>query len=233
MITAFYHVGGLNHWREIVSEQLRILGKARFPGTIHVHYGGPSDEQWYIQRVADSRGLSVVFLPNQPGRGESPVMEAIQRSVRDNPDINILYFHTKGAGNPNSWRHVMWRWMMNAYVLAQWENALATLVDGNYDWVGTQNFGPPLIHCAGGMWLATTSYLRTLPDFPTYYSTFLENVPHRPHWLERRHADEMWLGTGQEPRYYDLMNPNTVELSNHWSWCEHPEAQLYATQHGS
>jgi hypothetical protein len=237
MITGVYHVGGVAHWREVVSEQLRLLGKAKFPGLIHCHYGGPKEEQWFIMRVAEVHGLEITFLPNEPGREEAPAIRFTQEyAMTCDPDEHILYFHNKGCGTPNSWRHVMWRWMLNYYILVEWEKALATLQAEGLDWVGPQCFRDgDFPHGAGNFFIARSAHLRRLEPFERYYATFLEKHPTgRPHWMSRRHASEMWIGSDGELNFASLMpEPMMVELSNHQSWCAHPEAQVFATRHGS
>lgn len=234
MTTAFYHVGGHNHWREIVAEQLRCLGNAQFPHLIYVHYGGPIDEQWFIQRVVDVHNLKISFLPNQPGREECPVLEAAQQhALTAPPDERILYFHTKGITHLNDWAVVQWRWMMNAYMLTFWESAIAELINGKWDFVAPQVFGGHIPHSSGNFWWTTAKYLSRLKDFRQYYDTFLEAYGRKvPSFWSRRHAAEAWIGSGEPLRCHQLIE-FPVTMWDHSSWVRNVAAQTFATKHGS
>jgi hypothetical protein len=234
MITAFYHIGPVNHWREIVSEQLRLLAAAKFPGHTFIHYGGNEYEQGYIQRVADVRRLPVTFLPSHPGREECPCLEAIGHYV-STPDAtdHVLYFHTKGITHLNEWHVVMWRWLMNTAMLTHWEESLGTLEEGQWDFVAPKVSNDPFPHSSGNFWIADREYLRRLEPFEDYYRSFMRVYAHRLHggWSQR-HSAEAWVGSGPDVRACQV-TPFPMDMWHHNPWAANIEAQEYATRWGS
>jgi len=233
MITAFYHVGPVNHFREVVAEQLRILAAASFQGHTFIHYGGDIHEQGFIQRVADVNALPVTFLEGHPGREECPCLEAIHEyAQRCDPEENILYAHTKSITHPN-WHTTMWRWMMNAYILDGWQEAEKTLIEGNWDFVAPKVSNDPFPHSSGNFWIAKASYVRGLQPFQDYYKTFMKVYASRLHggWSQR-HAAEAWIGSGPDVRALQL-TAYPFDMWHHGPWVENIEAQTFATRHGS
>lgn len=234
MITAFYHIGPVNHWREIVSEQLRLLSTAAFPGHLYIHFGGNIYEQGYIQRVADAHTLPTTFLPNQPGREECPCLEAIHDYTQTpNATKYILYFHTKGITHLNEWHVVLWRWLMNAAMLTHWRASLDILIEGQWDFVAPKVSNNPFPHSSGNFWIAKTNYVRRLARFQDYYNSFMEVYAHRLHggW-SLRHSAEAWIGSGQDLRACQV-SPYPMEMWHYQTWVDNVDAQVYATKHGS
>lgn len=143
---------------------------------------------------------------------ETDTMCAIKNFAATNEDYKILYFHMKGIksqispawpANPNGGKEYVtnWRRMMESYVVRKWELCVKLL--DNYDSVGCNYAAAPRPHWSGGMWWATSDYIKTLDN------ALLET--------ESRWDREFWIGSGDlymaQRRYgVDKIFPNTSDV---------------------
>jgi hypothetical protein len=127
-------------------------------------------------------------------------------------DSNVLFLHGKGVTwstedrrNTEMAKNVRnWTKYMEHFVIERWRDCIDLL--GEYDCVGTEwaneavfsngshTFKIP--HYAGGMWWATSDYIKTLnPNFVT------NNM------VIGRFASELWIGTNN-PKHYNFWSSN-------------------------
>jgi hypothetical protein len=178
--TAVYHVATLNHWREVVAEQLRTLLRNVEIASLFVTIGADST------KTADSCAAMIATSIQSSGRGvalrtwarwldefEHPAMDLID-SIAKHDDAPILYFHTKGVGHspPNPFAE-KWRWYLNTFI-AQADTWAAMLREQDYDACGPLKLFDPqhgYTYFAGNFWMAKAEYIRRLPS----YSEFARN----------------------------------------------------------
>lgn len=158
---AFYHVYADGAWQEPIAEYLEALRASEFPGTLHVGLVGTPE-----QRAAALDALGDVHVAAEADSGfEQVTLAPLYEYAQEHEDV-ILYSHTKGASDPAPWK-IAWRHSMTEHVIARWENALRGIEAGadlaGAHWIDDGT--PP--HFSGNYWMASASYLRTLPPCPT------------------------------------------------------------------
>jgi hypothetical protein len=167
MTHAFYHVWLVNHWRDLVAEQLgrfRACGLGELcPLTIGAI--GSSEDVGELACMLSGLQAMVVNLGPDGDQFEYPTLELLRAYCRQNDDP-VLYFHSKGVSIkdcPSKGKH---RKDMEAFVLDRWRDCVAALGAG-FDVAGVRfrlKRGP-LDYFAGNFWWARADYIRTLPDF--------------------------------------------------------------------
>ena len=223
MILGVYHIAAVNHWHEIVNEQLSLLAKAQFPGPIHCTFTGLEEEWGYVHHVAQRFGLDCRLAQlTKFADCEFPAMRLVEGLARDAEDI-ILYFHTKGVTRPNEWPHLMWRLFMNAHCLTGWQRmheALARSAEhdcagaGWIEWWGTNAF-------AGNFWMAKAEYIRSLMPFDEYRVAYGGTRWAAEHWINSR-------GTARPLNF----GPLESCFHAHGYWTSHPDLCELAYRHG-
>jgi hypothetical protein len=127
-------------------------------------------------------------------------------------DSNVLFLHGKGVTwsteetkNTEMARNVRnWKKYLEYFTIERWRECVDLLE--TYDCVGTEWVDEAVFsqgkhkykipHYAGGIWWATSDYIKTLnPNFIT------NNM------ILSRFASELWIGTNN-PKYYNFWNSN-------------------------
>jgi hypothetical protein len=193
---AFYHVAGIGHWREIVTEQLSLLAKAKFKGVINVGFLGLQYEDGFIENVASCLGLNVNvrWFGDNLQMFEIPTQRWMQETCHSlDSETPILYFHTKGVSR-NSWMDTMWRWLMNAYCLTKWDEMVSSLEIHNCAGVSLIGNYFPSSTFPGNFWWTTAGFVSHLTQVDEYQSQFVECISrNNPFSLQKRHSAETWI----------------------------------------
>lgn len=230
----YYHVAGLNHWREIVLEQLRLLRGCPYPITIG--WTGSQSDAGFLWHAAVANDLKFNIVPDLGAHNfEFPTLEILQRACRDETVDEVLYFHSKGASRLNDWTATMWRCFMNAYILTGINQAFDALED--HAWAApvlSEGLGHGLIHSCGNFWTARADHIRSLPDITEFRNGWaaFKDRSGQPSWAEPRHAAEIWIST-RPVHIKQLHQGGDCNISNTQWWCEHPEFQQLAINKGS
>ncbi len=191
-VAAFYHCFLDNDvWPGMLAEYQQAL--RGFDREVVVGAAGaPAGQRELRQRLSGEDGTTVVTVAPASERG---TMELVRAWALTYPEDAILYAHTKGASQPTDFND-RWRRSMQHHVVEGWENCRSILEEG-YDAVGCHWLHPdvfgektmgPTPFFGGNYWLASCSYLRTLPPVPS----------------EDRWGSERWIGMGN-PRVFDLL----------------------------
>ena len=226
-MTIFYHIAVMHHWREIVTEQFRVL--ARFGVTdLRVGFSGHVNEWWFAHRVAARFGLAPTLLLSGSGNHnfEFPTLERLQGYCAANPDARVGYLHTKGASKPGDWTATMWRWFMQAHLF---QPEAAALLE-QADWVAPVASAAPLLHPCGNFWFAKASHINRLANLQDFRRAFVLNFGYAiPKWWGERHAAEMWLGSvaGEVAQVSPGCN-----ISSRDFWVTNPAIQEFVTLNG-
>ena len=189
----------MGHWREVLTEQLSLLAKAKFPGTVHIGFLGDEYEDGFIYHVAHTLGLSIEVrhFGSNLQEFEIPTQRWMQQKCASlDPETPVLYFHTKGVSNP-SWISTMWRWLMNAWCLTKWERMVQSLSMGhNCAGVSWSRGGFPAPYFPGNFWWTTAGFVNQLTPIDDYVIQFVDCITHcNPHSLGYRHAAEVWVNS--------------------------------------
>jgi hypothetical protein len=132
-------------------------------------------------------------------RAENLTIIEIEKFVKDHPDWNVLYFHSKGATHTDvaylkqveGWRNCMMR-----HCVTNWTQCVQDLQ--SHDSVGchymvgmgtdkSQNIW------AGNFWWATSNFLRTVPSMFERERIKESGIAA----LESRYESEVWIGNGK------------------------------------
>ena len=175
---AVYHVAALNHWQDVVREQIPILlGNATLKGLV-MTVATSSDEQARVARaivknlIGQCRRTVRFQLLTCPLQGfEHPALDILDQVAAKEADP-VLYFHAKAVSySPPNEFHERWRRYLNEFVgeADRWADFLAT---STFDTCGRllladhQNQG--FRYFAGNFWMAKASYLRQLPGYQSW-----------------------------------------------------------------
>ncbi len=213
----FYHVACLNHWRQVVAEQMNLLslyGLNSQPVRVGI-LGTDEDCQTFRQIVAEN-GVAVEIVAHEPDlrRFELPTRLALERWARRAPDDSALfYFHSKGVGGaPIDPLRESWRRLMNRYLIPRWRDLLREL--NEFDLIGVNwhgkdpDSGDPQRdywkghpHFSGNFWWARADWIKRLPPLQEYYDnpTFPRYSPEA-----QRVGCEFWIGSAENPRVKSL-----------------------------
>lgn len=219
----FYHVAVLNHWKEVVDEQLDALqttGLQRCP--MWVGLAGADEESlaWLVRRL---RPFNVVEMSvhRHLDAYERPTMRMLERRAKEvKEETPILYFHTKGLKDGKNTHKERWRYLMMREVVLKYRQCLGHLLDGadavGVDWRAMVGRGGTISHFSGNFWWARSSYVAQLESLDAYY----EKPRYPANWSEgKRLGCEFWISSGpREPRVVslvcenvDLVKPSEVE----------------------
>ena len=213
-VTGFYHICTINHWRDVVKEQVSVMRRS-----------GLYDfcDRIVVGKVGEE---SLAPLPQKFVLGyessdiqeyEFPTLKMLHQHCQTKPGV-VFYVHTKGVRYKQEWecfRPVCeWRWAMNFFNLGRWRRCWKGLHKRDvcgilWRWSGRGFPGNDFPedfdldnakHFAGNFWWARNDYIRRLP-VPDYQS---------------RGMGEFWIGL-KNPRVqgFNLMlqGPGVENLS--------------------
>ena len=195
MITGYYHICGMNHWREVVMEQMRVLSRV-FKGPLKI---GLIAEQWedgYVHQVMEAFGMQYELIHYRPGLAqyEFPTLAALERDCRQGLDGRVFYLHTKAVSKPADWKWQQWRWLMNMTMVSQLSADLGALPSApdlmGANWVDVH---PGYPYMEGNFWCASADYIRRLPGLAEFRQTMSRDRS-APQWGGERYAAELWIG---------------------------------------
>lgn len=224
MTRLFYHVCTINHWRDVVLEQLAAVKAGGYPGPVFYRFTGTADERHFMWHAQEATGVKLVHLGDcHVNQYEFPTLGHMDRWARENDGV-VGYFHTKAVSHPNSWHSMLWRKAMNRACLRDWE-ARVNEISGGADVAGLAHVNWNGAHMmAGNCYWQSCASIRQLPTMRDYRAAW---NPERVPWDKSgRHAAEFWHGS----------RPGTVfaEARQGWNpgdsnwWAQHPEAQQWA-----
>lgn len=241
-IHAFYNIACMGHWREVVLEQFRVLSRAGFKETLNITFLGCMKDFEFVREMAFFLDINIELIHQECNlmQFEFPSIRAIQavaRSRKGQEPEAVVHFHTKGVSRPGDPGIHWWRWIMNAYVLNRWKDAIEHLQD--HDAAGVAWNSSPSPHFCGNFWWARTDWLAKLDDIDEYRD-------HRYHgWVDRRgggfarrFAVELWLSQNVEddakPRIMSYVNRDISAWDANW-WDSHEgrDFKIIAYEEGS
>ncbi len=188
-IYGFMHVAMLNHWHEVVEEQLlkwRASGLRDRTQRLFVGLLGPRPHEFDF--VDDK--LEIVYRSPRIEEAEFPTLEFLQQFCNRN-ECRAFYIHTKGvfqvSPNTRDWRH-----LMEHFVILRHADCIRSL--DSHDICGVNwNTGSVPHHFSGNFWWARSSYIRQLPLLDSF------RHPTAGRGIDRQ-ACERWIGMHPAPR---------------------------------
>lgn len=240
-VNAFYNIACMNHWREVVHEQFRVLSRANFRHTLNITFLGSMSDYGFVEEAAFHFDIPInlMFQECNLMQFEFPNIRAIQalsRSLVGKEPEAVLHFHSKGVSKPGSPGVHWWRWIMNAYVLNRWQQCVEDLRD--HDACGVAWNSSPSHHFCGNFWWSRTDWLAKLDDIDEYrdhrYSGWGD---HRGGAYSKRFAVELWISQNvtdkTAPRIRSYINKDISAWDAEW-WNSHDgrEHKLTALEEG-
>lgn len=197
-IFGFMHIATLNHWREVVAEQLlKLRSSGLWDRTNRIFVGVLGNEAHQLD-FADEK-IQVIYRGKNIAEAEFPTLEHLQQFCGEKECL-VYYIHTKGVFRVSDMTRD-WRHLMEHFVIQRFEDCLEKLTTCDVCGVDWETSGP---HFAGNFWWARSSYIRALPQ--------LSRLRRRDPTADiDRHICEKWIG----------MNPSVRAESLHQSEVNH------------
>lgn len=193
-LAVFYHIACMNNWREVVGEQLCLLG---FAGLVEANccvLGTEGEANWCEDKAAElGVKLKVAAVRNKLSLYEGPTLAALHSWALKNPLGSVLYFHTKGVSKPHDRHKIAWRRLMQRHVIADWRANLEKLAVADIlgvSWQELRDFP----HFCGNFWMARCDWLSHLDPPARYRRSRTPFVWAGQSWTRRMYA-ETWLGS--------------------------------------
>lgn len=188
------HVWCVNHWEEIVQEQLAMMDESRLSDVCTLRFGaiGETSEIQKLQAIVNSRlNCDLTHFGEDPHNFEFPTLDLLRFRARKTPGFT-LYTHTKGVSYPcDRPLYQWWRQTMLLELVENWGTCLDRLKD--HDTVGCHFYhnGGPLPYYAGNFWWARNDYLSELPicDRKTRYEAEI--------WITQANPRAYWIPVGK------------------------------------
>lgn len=172
----FYHVGAMNHYKEVVREQIAEIAKSNLLiecTKVHIGSVGKLDMGFDYLPTVESRvvfndKIELMFDYDDIKLAEGPTLHNLQNFARVNPNCYVMYMHTKGVSDENAVEPRLsctrdWRHMMQYFTITKWKDCISKLDEG-YEAVGCNWYQHPWPHFSGGFWWATSEAIKKLPD---------------------------------------------------------------------
>ena len=214
-IAIWFHVklGGIAGMDEtkaasVMAEQMDVLQSSGLLGAaaeFHVNSHGNLENFAMASFLAGPRAIVTTSDDLLNGLdGELPTFGKLQDWLTGHAGWNVLYLHTKGVTKPDDPFRTAWRRCMMKAVVWRWRECVYALDSGLKDmagahWLSPQQYPhtPHLVRpiWGGNFFWARASYLMRLPP--------LMRESHPEKGMDRYWA-ENWVGTGHNPRVFDL-----------------------------
>lgn len=182
---AFWHIGCMNNWREVVQEQLDLFRSVHLNPIAGV-LGTQEDVDWL-----QSLGINIGYHSDDLAQYETPTLQMLWNWCHKNPSGSVLYAHSKGVSAPNDRNKPAWRRLMAYYVIRRWRENLHRLATVDVIGVNWQH-SPSHPHFSGNFWMARADWIRSLPTPWDHLAAGGPSIAGHP-W--RRMHCEMWLGS--------------------------------------
>lgn len=228
MINAYYHVylsDDVGTWLGIVTEQLKCMEDAKlievidnfkitciartdneaylFNGLIDTYGFRKVEIDWVVNPYLDDIKM-LQNLESDKTVTENYTMRKIYNDCKNNPDMKVLYFHTKGItavlrhfvnGHMMNYRRYLgWRHFLNWGVLEKWKVCQRAVE--KYDVAGVNYQTVPAPHFSGSFWWAKGQHITQLPDPATTEWWKELKAKTTDGWLKGasdRFRDEQWI----------------------------------------
>ncbi len=204
-LTVFYSCYCKNHWKSIVKTHFIALEGL----TVFMHARGSAKDKWFIQRQAQIRSITLIFIQSRQDF-EHGTISSVRQYADRHPSGVVLYLHTKSTGNLTP-EGEPWLRYMNRFLLGDIRKNVSRLISSNRDTLGVlygvdrkqvYPLATPVFvnYFAGNFWLAKCSYLRKLPRYEKYLGQSGD-----------RYAAESYIGIGQ-PRCITLDSRSVQDI---------------------
>ncbi len=201
-IYGYWHIYAVNHWQEVVKEQLAELIKSGLYDASDMIYVGCSGDFDKIKSLLCNHGKFEFLDCGAGDHYEFPTLYILEINARTQQPFYCYYIHAKGVSHktePRKTESYWFRKYLQHYVIGRWNDCLQAIKDGcdtaGAQWVGEGEFNR---HYRGNFWWADSEYIKTLPSISTLDTT-------------NRFLAEFWIGMGDN--WAKPMNNANIDYS--------------------
>lgn len=192
----FYHVSMMNHWREVVREQMNLIVQSGLHNKVNRIYIGAVGSKEMLRELVDMiKGTKFVVAAYSDNLQayEYPTINLVKQYSKTHENYDCFYIHTKGVSQPaHREGGDYWRQFMNYFNLEKWRDCKDGLLENELAGCGWRDESIFNRHYSGNFWWARGEYIKSLPDIDTLNQ-------------EDRFQAEFWIGKG---------NPKVLNLSS-------------------
>lgn len=204
----FLHSCNLNRNLSILREMLETIessGLLESLDYLHIINIGEKIADLEIKNKFLRERIKIINYSPDTQLFEFPTINFISLVSQYQPDINILYLHTKGVTTGNKYQNVTdWRRLMMYFNVEQ--SSVCRDLLQFYDTVGCNYLTSPCPHYSGNFWWAKSSYIKgSMKRLEGYHD---------------RHRCEFWIANAPGVKSYSLHNSQI----NHYH-SEYPRAK--------
>ncbi len=190
-IIGYWHLWMVNHFADIVKEQLKYLvdsGLYDALDTLHICCLGEYEKFLYLQKIIEKYPkIKIGAFETDNTLYEFVTLNLLKdHADKAEDDYYVFYFHSKGvsfskSANETAFRGGgIWRNSMNYWTIERWKDNVEKLDDG-YETVGTQlRIREFPTHYSGSYFWSKTEYIKLLPPV---YSLDMNNRMESEFWL--------------------------------------------------
>lgn len=217
-IYGYYHVCMINHWAEIVQEQIALIVDSGLYSQVRSIYigclGSKQDLGKLDTMISCLPKFHIAYHSENIKEFEFPTLNLMKDHADRSDSFDAFYFHTKAVSWPKGvdrkgkdafiggeyWRHHLnyWnlkKWELCHYKLKTWDTCGVKLIE--------ESQGPAYQkHYSGTFFWARSEYLKSLP--PVVYST-------------DRYQAEFWIGK----------NPNMLAATLNQDWVDYNTQKIW------
>lgn len=195
-IIGVYHIACINHYLDIVCEQLDMLhssGLYNACNKLLIYVSMYNDDSALDEKITErDPDNKFLLFKSKKNLKEKFALDNFREHISD--EDCMFYFHTKGVSrvNNSSCGHTPesyngWRTVLNYYIIDKWRINLKLLE--KFDAVGCFMNQWPVYHFSGNFWWANINYIMDLPNCENHYL-----------------APEMWLAPNFSNNFVSLAN---------------------------
>jgi GR25 family glycosyltransferase involved in LPS biosynthesis len=153
--------------------------------------------------------IVIINLSNNINLAENSTINMIHSFCEMKPNCQILYLHTKGVTQYNTFMYkYIYDWVnLMLYFLIDNSKSCLEILD-NYDTVGCNYQIKPNPHFSGNFWWANSNYINTLNKINYIYDDSLFHV--------LRHQSESWILSSNYVKYYCLYDSVIDHYQNYY-----------------
>jgi len=191
MIYGFMHICTLNHWEDVINDQIETMVESSLLSNLDHLYLGVVGARNVTPLVYKT---SIIHQSKDIKEYEWATLIPMHKFCKEHPGDHVFYIHTKGVSKPSTYharRHkavLDYRRFMEYKLLTQWRDCLSWLATANVvgvNWRETKWREKPIpAYFAGNFWWARTDYIASLPEIT-------------PEMTSDRAEAEFWIGRGK------------------------------------
>ena len=199
----FIHSCNLNGDISILQDLLRLITSInRINYVIVVNIG-------LKVNILSTDKLKIINYSDDPKLFERPTINLIYLFAKHNPNVNILYLHTKGVSYGKPGQNIVdWKNLMLYFLVENHKVCLDLLQE--YDAVGCNYLTEPKKHFSGNFWWAKGSYINTLSPITDII----------------RHSSEFWIVNNDHNKHYCIYNSGINHYKQSYPLIRYERANL-------